>query len=155
MSVMLPVNMKMPRSRANAEWERNNLHKTSRQRGHRKSNVRRHFMRCSATLILLNVTLARNAIAQQGDASSDTFRELSKRVQNPIASLIRVPFQNKTNFTMGPYRRVQNVLNIGPDSEAARRVDAFLRYFVNYGLPRGWHVGSSPIITTDWAATGE
>jgi hypothetical protein len=39
---------------------------------------------------------------------------LAKAVQNPVANLISVPFQNNTNFTIGPYDRVQNVLNIQP-----------------------------------------
>ena len=32
--------------------------------------------------------------------------------QNPIADLISVPFQNNTNFNVGPFNRAQNVLNI-------------------------------------------
>ena len=40
--------------------------------------------------------------------------ELAKASQNPIASLISVPFQNNTNFNTGPYNRTQNILNIQP-----------------------------------------
>ena len=40
--------------------------------------------------------------------------ELAKASQNPIASLISVPFQNNTNFNTGPYNRAQNILNIQP-----------------------------------------
>jgi hypothetical protein len=39
---------------------------------------------------------------------------LAKAVKNPVASLISVPFQNNTNFPIGPYGRIQNVLNIQP-----------------------------------------
>ena len=39
---------------------------------------------------------------------------LAKASQNPVANLISVPFQNNTNFPIGSYDRVQNVLNIQP-----------------------------------------
>src|SRR5215470_17857121 len=34
--------------------------------------------------------------------------------QNPVGDLISVPFQNNTNFPIGQFSRVQNVLNIQP-----------------------------------------
>jgi hypothetical protein len=40
--------------------------------------------------------------------------ELAKAAQNPIADLISVPFQNNTNFGIGPHDRTQNILNIQP-----------------------------------------
>lgn len=40
--------------------------------------------------------------------------DLQKAVQNPVASLISVPIQNNTNFGIGPFGRIQNVLNIQP-----------------------------------------
>jgi hypothetical protein len=40
--------------------------------------------------------------------------ELAKMAQNPIADLISVPFQNDTNFNVGPYNRTQDILNIQP-----------------------------------------
>lgn len=40
--------------------------------------------------------------------------DLVKAVQNPVASLISVPFQNNINPDIGPNGRVQNVLNIQP-----------------------------------------
>lgn len=43
-----------------------------------------------------------------------TAEELAKAVQNPIANLISVPFQNNTNFNVGPRNGTQNVLNIQP-----------------------------------------
>lgn len=47
------------------------------------------------------------AYAQEGDA-------LREAAQNPIASLISVPFQNNTNFGIGDTDNIQNVLNIQP-----------------------------------------
>ncbi len=48
------------------------------------------------------------------DPGEDETAELARAVQNPIASLISVPFQNNTNFDFGPREKTQNVLNIQP-----------------------------------------
>ena len=45
---------------------------------------------------------------------SPTSEDLAKASQNPIASLVTVPFQNNSNFNNGPFGRTQNVLNIEP-----------------------------------------
>jgi hypothetical protein len=48
-------------------------------------------------------------------AQSESDQELTKAAQNPIANLISFPFQNNTNFKMGPdSNRTQNILNIQP-----------------------------------------
>lgn len=41
-------------------------------------------------------------------------KDLAKAAQNPVADLISLPFQNNTNFGLGPDDRVQNVLNVQP-----------------------------------------
>jgi hypothetical protein len=40
--------------------------------------------------------------------------ELAKLAQNPVGNLISVPFQNNTNFNVGPQNGTQNILNIQP-----------------------------------------
>jgi len=40
--------------------------------------------------------------------------ELAKAAQNPIASMISLPFQNNTNLNIGPNDQTQNVMNIQP-----------------------------------------
>ncbi|MBC7940247.1 MAG: neuromedin U [Chitinophagaceae bacterium] len=40
--------------------------------------------------------------------------DLAKAAQNPLASLISVPFQNSSNFNVGATERTLNVLNIQP-----------------------------------------
>jgi hypothetical protein len=40
--------------------------------------------------------------------------DLAKAAQNPVASLISVPFQDNINFNVGPEEKTQNVLNIQP-----------------------------------------
>lgn len=51
-------------------------------------------------------------IAQAADEADGG--DLAAASQNPIADLISVPFQNNTNFGVGPFDRTQNVLNIQP-----------------------------------------
>jgi hypothetical protein len=46
--------------------------------------------------------------------AADDTDSLAKATQNPVASLISVPFQNNTNFGVGPYNRTQDVLNVQP-----------------------------------------
>jgi hypothetical protein len=58
------------------------------------------------------VLIATRVLLAQGTGPND--EELRKQAQNPIASLISVPFQNNTNFPVGRYSRVQNVLNVQP-----------------------------------------
>jgi hypothetical protein len=45
--------------------------------------------------------------------ASDT-EALAKAVQNPVASMISLPFQNNINTGIGPDDRTQNILNIQP-----------------------------------------
>lgn len=40
--------------------------------------------------------------------------DLAQTVQNPVADVISIPFQNSTNFNFGPLDRTQNILNIQP-----------------------------------------
>ena len=47
--------------------------------------------------------------AQESDAAA-----LAKAAQNPIADMISLPFQNNTNFDVGPEKKTQNILNIQP-----------------------------------------
>ena len=61
-----------------------------------------------ATLLLASPLFAQNA------APADSTEALAKATQNPVASLISVPFQNNTNFAIGQYDRTQNVLNVQP-----------------------------------------
>jgi len=51
---------------------------------------------------------AGSALAQENNT------ELAKAAQNPVASMISLPFQNNFNFGLGPYDRTQYLLNIQP-----------------------------------------
>jgi hypothetical protein len=58
---------------------------------------------------------AAGAIAQAEETyyTSDNYN-LTAASQNPIANLIKLPFQNNTTLGVGPFDRTQNVLNIQP-----------------------------------------
>ena len=47
-------------------------------------------------------------------AAEQNSQDLAKATQNPIADLISLPFQNNTNFGIGPDDETQNILNIQP-----------------------------------------
>ncbi|HSU05085.1 MAG TPA: hypothetical protein VLI93_05900 [Acetobacteraceae bacterium] len=46
--------------------------------------------------------------------ASDDASALTAKLQNPIGGLISVPFQNNTNFNVGPHKGTQDILNIQP-----------------------------------------
>lgn len=55
------------------------------------------------------------AAAVAGPAFAEmSAEELAKLAQNPVGNLISVPFQNNTNFNVGPQSGTQNILNIQP-----------------------------------------
>src|SRR5687767_7366522 len=54
-----------------------------------------------------------DAAAKNGGGAADP-GELAKQVQNPIANLISVPFQENLDYNIGPYERARSTLNIQP-----------------------------------------
>jgi hypothetical protein len=48
------------------------------------------------------------------EAGEDETEELARAAQNPLASMISVPFQNNTSFRFGPRAGTLNVMNIQP-----------------------------------------
>jgi len=50
----------------------------------------------------------------KGQGSSSNVDEMSKTAANPIANIISFPFQNNMYAGIGPFDRMQNVLNIQP-----------------------------------------
>src|SRR3954453_23993130 len=68
----------------------------------------------SATLLRSCSLLLAAALSLLAQNSGPSDEQLRKESQNPIASLISVPFQNNTNFPLGKYSRVQDIMNIQP-----------------------------------------
>jgi len=58
--------------------------------------------------------------------------ELAKAAQNPIADMISLPFQNNTNYNVGPRNQTQNILNIQP--------------VVPFSVNRDWNVITRTIV---------
>lgn len=58
------------------------------------------------TLLFLSLSM----IAQDEENEKD----LEKQIQNPVASLISLPFQNNMDFGVGLDDRTRNTLNIQP-----------------------------------------
>src|SRR5262249_5051660 len=50
------------------------------------------------------------AAEKEGESATD----IAKKLQNPLADMISIPFQNDTNFGFGPLRGTQNILNVQP-----------------------------------------
>lgn len=63
-----------------------------------------------SVLMLAVLLVVPGSMVAQEEAASD----LAKASQNPVGDLISLPFQNNTNFGVGPKDAVQNVLNIQP-----------------------------------------
>jgi hypothetical protein len=50
---------------------------------------------------------------------------------------------------------VNNIWSIGGDSQRKNVNRFLLQPFVNYNLPNGWYLTTSPIITADWTARSD
>jgi hypothetical protein len=68
--------------------------------------------------------------------------ELAKLAQNPVGNLISVPFQNNTNFGVGPHSGTQNVLNVQPVIPITINPDWNL--ITRTIMPLIWQPGSYP-----------
>jgi len=73
--------------------------------------VRASFKWALALVVLVTIPALAGAQAQHID---DEIERLQKQVQNPVANLISIPLENDTNFSIGPFNRTQNVLNLEP-----------------------------------------
>ena len=69
------------------------------------------FTRIEISLVVL-LTLAFSQILKAQTEEEKT--DLAAAIQNPIAAMISVPFQNNTDFGLEPGNQFKNVLNIQP-----------------------------------------
>ena len=70
-----------------------------------------------AAMAWATAAAAEDASAQVGtnDSTNEkSVEELAKEAQNPVADVISVPFQSNFNFDVGPYGKLQYILNIQP-----------------------------------------
>ena len=72
----------------------------------------------SITALLIAATSPSFAVNEDGDGTiepgENATAELARAVQNPIASMISLPFQNNTDFNFGPKEKTLNTTNIQP-----------------------------------------
>lgn len=68
----------------------------------------------SVLTIVLAGALALPAYAQEAESGDGGGVELATQLSNPVASMISVPFQNNTDFGIGPDDGWRNTLNIQP-----------------------------------------
>ncbi|WP_255515604.1 hypothetical protein [Flavobacterium sp. ZT3R18] len=70
-------------------------------------------LRCQSLLLIFAFSLTIGTIKAQ-DKPAESAAELAKKLSNPIASLISVPFQNNTDVGIGAYNGSRNTLNFQP-----------------------------------------
>jgi hypothetical protein len=62
-----------------------------------------------------------SSVQPAADATSESATELAKKLQNPIGDLISVPFQNNTNFDVGPHNGTANRETRTTDCKCSQR----------------------------------
>jgi len=67
-----------------------------------------------AVLLLIAITFLMGIVNAQETKPPVSAEELAKKLSNPIASLISVPFQNNTDIGIGANNGARNTLNIQP-----------------------------------------
>ena len=86
--------------------------------------------------------LAAAILASAPSHAEMSAEELAKLAQNPVGNLISVPFQNNTNFGVGPQSGTQNILNIQPVIPITINSDWNL--ITRTIMPLIWQPGSLP-----------
>jgi len=75
---------------------------------------RSHALSLVVCLVLLSSGVCRAEDTTPPPAGASSAEELSKKLANPVASLISVPFQSNFDVGMGPYNGSKMVLNVQP-----------------------------------------
>jgi len=105
--------------------------------------------------VVLTLAYAAHALAAAEDQA------LAKASQNPVASLISVPFENNFNGEWGPNNSNQNVLNVKPviPVQIGDKLNLINRAIVPFvsqpGIPGGWYLTTAPVVTANWEADND
>lgn len=76
-------------------------------------NYKSHVMKTKLLLCLL-ACLSVSIADAQDEAPKDDAAELAKKLSNPVASLISVPFQNNSDYGIGEFKGSRNTMNFQP-----------------------------------------
>ncbi len=71
-----------------------------------------HLRMLSATRVFKLFAMLVGIILPLHSVAEESAAELARAAQNPVASMISLPFQSNTNFNFGPEEETQQVLNI-------------------------------------------
>jgi len=61
-----------------------------------------------------SILVEKSKMVEERRAEEGNVDELRTAVQNPVASMISLPFQNNTDFNIGPDKKTKNTMNIQP-----------------------------------------
>lgn len=111
--------------------------------------------RFGVCIVAILVLLFACPLMAQESVSSDA-DDLAIKAANPIANLMSFPFQNNTEFGLGPYDRTMNVLNIQPvlpfaDGKIITRTIMPVVWIPDFGSESGldtWGLGD--ILASAW-----
>ena len=92
--------------------------------------------------LLACLAMAALALAAAPSHAEMSAEELAKLAQNPVGNLVSVPFQNNTNFNVGPRDGTQDILNIQPVLPITLNEDWNL--ITRTILPLIWQPGFAP-----------
>lgn len=106
--------------------------------------IQRFIGRASVFILFLTpVILPAQDKAKEPEPAANEAAELAKKLANPIASLISVPFQNNTFYGIGALKGTQNVMNFQP--VIPFKINENLNLITRYIIP----------IVTQYNVTGE
>jgi hypothetical protein len=96
----------------------------------------RSMMTGTGTRALAATAMAAALLAAAPAYAELSAEELAKLAQNPVGNLISVPFQNNTNFNVGPLSGTQNILNIQP--------------VIPFAVNKDWNIITRTILPLIW-----
>lgn len=108
--------------------------------------------------VLTVLTFATGIVSAETATQPDQAAELAKKLNNPVADLISVPFQNNLQFNVGPgdgFREVTNIQPVIPFELSehwnliSRTILPIREQSVSIGLMGTWYA-EAPSSTPDW-----